>query len=175
VVRQDGLPYWLVVNLGDSRTYRLAGTTFEQLSVDHSEVQELVESGELSVEQARQHPRRNIITRALGAGMRQEPDFWLVPIEEGDRILVCSDGLTGEILDSRIAGILLDQPDPADAAHALVEAALSAGGRDNISVIVVDAWEVAGAEPDDVTGEALADKAENDTIPRHLLEDGGPL
>jgi protein phosphatase len=139
VVMQNGEPYWLVVNLGDSRTYRMARGALEQLSVDHSEVQELVDLGRLSPAAARHHPRRNVVTRALGAGADGVPDYWLLPIEQGDRILVCSDGLTSEVSDTRIAAALAAHADPQRAAGTLMAAALAAGGRDNISVIVVDA------------------------------------
>ncbi|MDR3202999.1 MAG: protein phosphatase 2C domain-containing protein [Bifidobacteriaceae bacterium] len=174
VIGQAGVPYWLVVNLGDSRTYRLADATLEQLSVDHSEVQELIDRGALSPDQARVHPQRNVVTRALGAGVLHDPDYWLVPIEEHDRVLVCTDGLTTEVTDARIAALLLAHRTPAEAARALVEEALGAGGRDNISVIVVDAWDVAGAAEDaEPTRDGLADSGSEDTVPRPDIELGG--
>ncbi|MDR1825362.1 MAG: protein phosphatase 2C domain-containing protein [Bifidobacteriaceae bacterium] len=172
VVNQNGQPYWLVVNLGDSRTYRFNGNVLEQLSVDHSEVQEMVESGRISAEQARHHPRRHVVTRALGAGVRCEPDYWLVPIEERDRILVCSDGLTGEVPDQRIATLLREHPDPGEATDALVAEALRSGGNDNVSVIVVDASQVAGAADPTVPIDRVSIPDE-DTIPRPLILPGG--
>ncbi|MET1021557.1 MAG: protein phosphatase 2C domain-containing protein [Arthrobacter sp.] len=145
VVEQLGIPHWLVLNIGDSRTYRLSKGTLRQLSVDHSEVQELVDAGEISPAEAAVHPRRHVVTRALGAGDEAEADYWLVPVAEGDRILVCSDGLNGELDDARIAGILRSQADPQAAVDELIQAALRSGGRDNVTCIVVDAAGV----PDD--------------------------
>ncbi|MDF0531377.1 protein phosphatase 2C domain-containing protein [Tsukamurella sp. 8F] len=134
----EGVPHWLVVNIGDSRTYRLAGGYFEQLTVDHSQVQELVNGGFLSPEQARTDPRRNVITRALGAGMEPDADFWIVPAQPEEKLLLCSDGLNGELTDDEILAIL-DSDAPIDeCAEQLISAALNAGGRDNVTVVVVD-------------------------------------
>ena len=83
----DGVGYWVVLNLGDSRVYRLSGEIFEQVSVDHSVVQELMDRGELTAEEARTHPYRHMVTRALGAGPETDPDYWLIPAEVGDRML----------------------------------------------------------------------------------------
>ena len=139
LVEQAGLSYWLVMNVGDSRTYRFSHGRLEQLTADHSLVQELVDDGEISAEEATSHPQRHVVTRALGTGEDNEADFWLVPAEAGDRVLVCSDGLTGELADSAIARILQTVGDPQDAAAELIQAALDHGGRDNVTVIVVDA------------------------------------
>lgn len=134
-----GTPCWLVFNVGDSRTYRLNGGQLTQISVDHSEVQEMYARGEISATEALVHPRRHVITRALGTGTDSEPDFWLLPVQDGDRMLVCSDGLTSEVGDDQIQQILSRLQQPQAAADALIQAALRSGGRDNISVIVVDA------------------------------------
>ena len=167
VTLQNGQPYWLVVNLGDSRTYRFAKQQLEQLSVDHSEVQELVEGGRLSPEQARNHPRRNVVTKALGAGVSYEPDYWLVPINSDDRILVCSDGLSTEVPDSVIAGLLAQHPDPDGAAEALMDEALRAGAQDNVSVVVVNAVALPlPSDLDDTTVDHRAVSMDEDTIPR---------
>jgi len=141
VVRGPDGPSWLVVNVGDSRTYRLAGGELTQVSVDHSEVAEMLARGLLTAEEAARHPHRHVVTRALGGGGGDdpEPDFFPLTFGAGDRVLVCSDGLTGEVDDARIAEILRTRPDPQDAADHLVAAALVAGGRDNVTVIVVDA------------------------------------
>lgn len=139
MVEEAGHPYWLFFNVGDSRTYRLRHGELAQVTVDHSEVQELVDDGRITAAQAHVHPRRHVVTRALGTGPDTGADFWLIPVEPGDRILACSDGLTGEVSEEGIAEILQGVADPADAADALVQAALRAGGRDNISVVVVDA------------------------------------
>ncbi|MDP3950476.1 PP2C family serine/threonine-protein phosphatase [Microbacterium sp.] len=139
----DGTGYWLSFNIGDSRTYRLSRGELEQISIDHSVVQELVESGELSIADAVSDHRRNIITRAIGAGSTGDADFWMFPAELGDRILICSDGLSSEVPDARIQEILTVESDPQTAAATLVGEAVSAGGRDNITVVVVDAVFVA--------------------------------
>lgn len=139
IMEQLGVAYWLVMNIGDSRTYRLSGGRLEQITVDHSEVQELVDAGEITPEQATTHPRRHVVTRALGTGDETEADYWLLPIEEDDRILVCSDGLTGELSDDEIFRFLSTLHHPQDAVDSLIQAALHSGGRDNITAIVVDA------------------------------------
>ncbi|MET4136960.1 protein phosphatase 2C domain-containing protein [Pseudarthrobacter sp. PvP090] len=139
VVEQQGALYWLVLNVGDSRTYLLSHGKLRQVSVDHSEVQELVDAGQITQAQAAVHPRRHVVTRALGTGDETEADFWLLPIEAGDRVLVCSDGLNGELDDQHIASILRSQTDPQAAVDELIQAALRSGGRDNVTCIVLDA------------------------------------
>lgn len=139
----DGMAYWLAVNIGDSRTYRLSGGELEQISVDHSVVQELIDSGELSIEDAVSDTRRNIITRAIGAGSVDDADYWMFPAELGDRMLICSDGLSSEVVDHRIRALLAENGDPQVAADQLIESAIDGGGRDNITVIVLDAISVA--------------------------------
>ena len=139
LVQEAGMPYWLFFNVGDSRTYRLSQGQFGQISVDHSEVQELVDVGSISPEAARTHPRRHVVTRALGTGDDAEADFWLMPVEEGDRILICSDGLSGEVTDDGIYTVLSTVRDPQQACEELVEATLRSGARDNVTLIIVDA------------------------------------
>lgn len=136
-----------VFNVGDSRVYRFTGGRLEQLTVDHSAVQELVDAGRLSAQDARSHPRRNVVTRSLGSDPGPAPDLWLVPPAAGDRYLVCSDGLTGELEDPAIAELLATNPDPQAAADQLVVGALAAGGNDNVTVVVLDVVEVIAAEP----------------------------
>lgn len=170
VVQQMGIPYWLVMNIGDSRTYRLSQGEFTQISVDHSEVQELVDSGDITAEQAAVHPRRHVVTRALGTGDETEADFWLMPIEEGDRILVCSDGLNGELGDEHLFRILSTVAHPQDAVDALIQAALRNGGRDNVTVVVIDAKNVlneAGVATTAPRPEARPE--DEDTLPRAIV------
>ncbi len=139
LVEDENGPKWLLANLGDSRIYRLVDDRLDQVSVDHSVVQELIDAGEITPAQAVEHPERHVITRALGAALESlEPDFFLLPLAAAERILLCSDGVTGMISDERVASILLDNDDPRDAADALVQAALAAGGRDNATAVVVD-------------------------------------
>ena len=138
LVSGDGAPCWLVFNVGDSRTYRLTGGALEQITVDHSEVQELVDMGQITPDEALIHPRRHVVTRALGTGSDTQADYWLIPVEPGDRLLVCSDGLTGEVSDGQLQQILSTVANPQDACAAMLQAALRSGGRDNITVLVVD-------------------------------------
>jgi protein phosphatase len=175
----DGEGYWLAINVGDSRTYRLSEGHFEQVSVDHSVVQELVDSGQLAADEALRDTRRNVITRAIGAGSDAEPDYWLIPAEDGDRILVCSDGLSGELEQDAIHGILLAEGDPQLAATRLVHEAMVRGGRDNITAIVVDALSVRtrtsrSCERDTVPVSAPAHFADidGDTLPRAVATGG---
>ena len=168
VVEQMGIPYWLVMNIGDSRTYRLSQGRLAQVSVDHSEVQELVDTGEITAEEATVHPRRHVVTRALGTGDETEADYWLLPIEEGDRMMVCSDGLNGELTDDQMFDILNTVPDPQEAVDLLIQAALRSGGRDNVTVIVVDARNVLNEDGVSTTTPRTAAAAEDeDTLPRH--------
>lgn len=134
----------VLVNVGDSRTYRLAAGTSSvvQLTTDHSLVAEWEREGRITADQAATHPHRNVITRALGVDEEVEVDRWDLTPEEGDRYLLCSDGLTNELDDDAIAAVLVAFPDPQAAADELVERANAAGGRDNVTVVVVDVVEV---------------------------------
>ena len=138
IATHEGGAYWLVFNIGDSRVYRLVDGGLEQISVDHSVVQELVDSGAIGAEEARDHPERHVITRAVGTGEDPEPDYWLIPAGPADRLLICSDGLTSELDDDALREVLCAVPDPQEAAQQLVAGALRAGGRDNVTVVVVD-------------------------------------
>ena len=167
VVEQLGVPYWLVMNIGDSRTYRLSHGRLSQVSVDHSEVQELVDAGQITLAQAAVHPRRHVVTRALGTGGETEADYWLLPVEEGDRLLVCSDGLNGELDDQHISNILRSHADPQAAVDELIQAALRSGGRDNVTCIVLDASNVTNDDGASRTAPRTAAAAEDeDTLPR---------
>jgi serine/threonine protein phosphatase PrpC len=174
MVEQMGMPYWLVMNIGDSRTYRLSQGEFVQVSVDHSEVQELVDAGEITAEQASVHPRRHVVTRALGTGDETEADYWLLPVEEGDRILVCSDGLNAELTDEHMFRILSTVGHPQDAVDALIQAALRNGGRDNVTVIVVDAKNVMNDGGIAITAPRHPAEAEDEvTLPRAQVLEAG--
>lgn len=138
LVHESDGPRWLLANLGDSRIYRLRQGALEQVSVDHSVVQELVDAGRITAEEALTHPERHVITRALGTQDGVEPDFFLLPVVAGERLLLCSDGISGMVPDAGIREILHSCPDPEAAAQALVAAALEGGGRDNATAVVVD-------------------------------------
>ncbi len=129
---------WLVSNLGDSRCYRFADGALAQVSVDHSLVQELVDAGRISAEEAARHPERHVITRALGGPGTPEPDHFVLPLAEAPRLLLCTDGVNGMLDDDAIARVLREAEDPQHAADRLVDEALSAGGRDNATAVVVD-------------------------------------
>ncbi|MBD0861437.1 serine/threonine-protein phosphatase [Gordonia sp. zg691] len=142
LVTQDQSPHWLVLNIGDSRTYRYQNDSLQQLTTDHSQVQEFIDAGFLTPEQARTDPRRNVITRALGAGMVDPiADYRSTPVFPGDVLLLCTDGLTGELPDEEIADILRDASNSQEAAERLVDAALALGAHDNVTVIVVTVHE----------------------------------
>jgi protein phosphatase len=141
VVGSDRGEELAVFNVGDSRVYRLTEGQLHQLTVDHSAVQELVDAGRLTAQAARSHPRRNVVTRSLGTDPAPAPDVWLVQPVAGDRFLVCSDGLTGELEDADIAELLASSPDPQAVADQLVHQAVDAGGHDNVTVVVLDVAE----------------------------------
>lgn len=131
-------PSLLLVNVGDSRGYRMRDGVLQQLTRDHSAVQEMVDAGQITELEARNHPHRNLITRALGAGADSQPDTMMLKARPGDRYLLCSDGLSGELTGEHLQALLAAYKDPQAAAAALTQAALEAGGRDNIAVIVID-------------------------------------
>jgi len=128
-----------IAHVGDSRAYLLRGGELQPVTEDHSLVAELVRSGDLTRDQAAEHPQKNLITRALGADEEVEVDTAVLPVQAGDRFLLCSDGLSDMISEARIGELLADAPgDPEKPARRLVSAALDAGGADNVTVIVVD-------------------------------------
>jgi protein phosphatase len=142
----EGEPTLSVVNVGDSRAYLLKAGEFhlEQITEDHSLVATLERSGQLTREEAAQHPQRNILTRALGIDSRVLVDSWEILPVEGDRYLLCSDGLFNEVSEAAIAAVLRRLADPRDAARELVRMANENGGHDNISVVIVDIVSVGG-------------------------------
>jgi serine/threonine protein phosphatase PrpC len=131
-----------VAHVGDSRAYLMRGGDMRPITEDHSLVAELVRSGDLTRDQAAEHPQKNLITRALGADEEVDVDTAVLPVEAGDRILLCSDGLSDMVPEGGISLILAESPeDPEKAARGLLSAALDAGGNDNITVVVVDVRE----------------------------------
>lgn len=170
--------HWMVFNVGDSRVYAWDGRRLQQVTVDHSAVQELVDAGLISSDDAERHPDRNVITRAVGADDVVEPDVWLIPATGRQVFLICSDGLSKEVGDEQIARILAGHAmHAAGLAGELVEAALAAGARDNVTAVVVES---------DLGGEADDDGATRDrehelpadveqTRPRGTGDDGAGL
>ena len=140
----------VVANVGDSRVYLWRGGDLRQVSSDHSYVQELLTEGYTTADEARVHPRRNIVTRALGIEGDVNADSWVLPMMEGDRYLLCSDGLVDEVEDEQIATILRTTASPQQAAELLVTAANTNGGRD-VTVVVVDVVHDHAAEPTNQT------------------------
>lgn len=136
-----GASQWAIFNVGDSRVYRVHEGVLTRATVDHSEAEELVIEGVITPEQARTHRSRNIVTRSLGQPETPQVDLWLLPATPGERFVVCSDGLNSEVSDDVIRDIAVATRDAQDAAATLVEAALLAGGRDNVTAIVVDVSE----------------------------------
>ena len=130
-----GENYAYIAHVGDSRIYRLREGSLTQITQDHSLVEELVRAGLITREQARTHPRRNIITRALGTHGENEPDLLVTDVQDGDVFLLCTDGLTGMVPDDEIERTLRDCGIEA-AADRLIALALDAGGRDNMTLIL---------------------------------------
>jgi protein phosphatase len=133
-------------HVGDSRAYRLRGGKFEQLTRDHSLVEEMRRKGQLTDAQAEDHPQRSIITRALGPEPEVEVDLQTVPAQAGDVFLICSDGLTTMLDDEKIAHLLGRATSLQSAVRALVDEANRAGGRDNITVVLFRLEEADGAD-----------------------------
>lgn len=129
--------YLQVANVGDSRLY-IVNEEIRQITRDHSKVEELVRVGVLDREAARNHPEKNIITRAVGANDAVEADFFTVELAPGDIVLMCSDGLTNMLEDEEIRDILKGPGDLEEKAQKLIEAANAHGGKDNISVILIE-------------------------------------
>lgn len=140
----EGSPRFAVFNIGDSRVYSFEGNELRQVTVDHSVVQEMVDSGLIDREQAESHPDSNVITRAVGFNAPPSADYWLLPLRPGLRLLVCTDGLTKEIGDERLRLHLAAGLSAAETASALVDAALAAGGRDNVTLVIVDVVDAPG-------------------------------
>ncbi|TFC27491.1 serine/threonine-protein phosphatase [Cryobacterium sp. TMT1-3] len=137
LIDHENAPQWLIVNVGDSRVYRLHGGELQQLTVDHSLAQELIDEGSLLKADVATFARKNVITRAMGAD-NSNADYWLRPVVTGERLLVCSDGLSGELSDEAIKAGLTLGGSTQQTADALLAGALEHGGRDNVSVIVID-------------------------------------
>ncbi|MHB8870646.1 MAG: Stp1/IreP family PP2C-type Ser/Thr phosphatase [Thermoleophilia bacterium] len=140
-------PRLTLAQVGDSRAYLWRGGSLRQVTQDHSLVAEMIRQGQLTPEQAAVHPHRSIITRALGTEASVVPDIFDLPLEVGDRVLLCSDGLSGMVSNKELARIAGSGTHPQEVADALVAAALRHGGEDNVTVVVIFAVEGEGDEP----------------------------
>jgi PPM family protein phosphatase len=147
-----------LANVGDSRAYLLREGELSQVTVDHSLVQELVDEGRLSQEDAERHPQRSVITRALGIDPEVEFDLFTYKLQAGDRLLLCSDGLSDVVEPAQIRNVLLRVRNPQQAAERLIEVANEHGGPDNITVIVVAAEDGLAADVDE-TGDLAVESA----------------
>jgi serine/threonine protein phosphatase PrpC len=148
LVRDDSV---LVAHVGDSRAYLFRDGGLTQLTSDHSWVGEMVRRGEITQAQAARHPHRSVITKALGTDLELTPDVIQLAVEPGDRVLVCSDGLTGMVDDETIGHIMGLGGDAQNTAQSLVDAALENGGEDNVTVVVVDVQAGSGDTDEDDT------------------------
>jgi protein phosphatase len=147
---------YLIGQVGDSRVYMLRDGALRQLTKDHSYVQEQVDAGLLTPEQARYHPYSNVITRCVGAGEEVEPDTFAGEVRKGDVYLVASDGLTGMVDDRRLQQLLLSRASAGRVVDALIAEANYRGGLDNITAIVVQVTAVDSVSSDEPTDEAPA-------------------
>lgn len=147
-----GGDHYVIGQIGDSRIYLLRDGHLRQLTKDHSYVQEQVDAGLLTAEQARYHPYSNVITRCVGAGAEVEPDTYIGQVRKGDIYLVASDGLTGMVDDRRIQQILMQRTTPARMVDSLIAEANGRGGLDNITAIVIQVLALDAADAPDRRG-----------------------
>lgn len=132
------VPSMAIAHVGDSRAYRIRGTHLEPITTDHSLVQQLVADGHITPDQAHDHPKRNVITRALGLNFLSTPDITLHPLNPEDLFLLCTDGLTKMLSDEEILAIVLESKDaPEKACQLLLDCANTAGGLDNTTVLLI--------------------------------------
>lgn len=156
-------PHWMVFNIGDSRVYQWDAGQLKQLSVDHSAVQELVDGGAITPDQATRHPDRNIVTRAIGVSEEVTPDVWFLAAGGEQSFLICSDGLTKELDDAAIGLLLATVDELTSPADRLVAAALAAGGADNVTVVVVES---SVRDDSSASGEVATVERLEETLPR---------
>jgi len=138
-------PSWTVFNIGDSRVYQFFKGALSQITIDHSVVQHLMDTGQITPEEAEVHPHANVITRAVGLGEDPAPDYGCLALIPGQRLLICSDGLTKELTDVGIRHFLGEAETAKDAADKLIEESLGNMGRDNVTVLVIDVHAVGDA------------------------------
>jgi protein phosphatase len=163
----------VVAHVGDARIYRWHEGSLSRVTKDHSYVQELVDEGVISLEEARVHPRRNIVTRALGIDAIVEISTAALPTSVGSRYILCSDGLVDEVTDSEISAILGRHETATAAAEALVNAANAAGGRDNVTVVVVDLTDQPAVGAGKSFDERFATRSEEEDLSESPTPSGG--
>lgn len=154
-VEFGGEPHWAIFNVGDSRVYRLWDQVLSRVTIDHSEIEELILEGKITEEEARTHYLRNVITRSIGSIPSPEVDLWVLPQTPGEVFLICSDGLTTELTDAQIAEKLLGSRDPQSTVDLLIGDVLDAGARDNVSVIIVQVMGGSSGAVDESTNPRL--------------------
>lgn len=142
VVTEGENPCWRVLNIGDSRTYLLDAESLTQLTTDHSVTQELVDQGAISLQETHTHQYAHVLTRAILHDEVHPLDINEIPLHRGDRILVCSDGVSGPLDNDMLADLLSLHADPHEAAEAIIAAAVAAGGTDDATALVIDAVDV---------------------------------
>jgi len=162
----------LIAHVGDSRAYLLRDGMLRQLTTDHTLVDRMVKSGEITEAEAEVHPHKNVLTRALGTDEQVEVDEDSIALVDGDRLVICSDGLTGMVTEDQIQAILENTDHPQQAADRLVKAANRAGGIDNISVVVLDAIGEAGEGGEPVGGRRRLARPSRRTFARWGLRAG---
>lgn len=160
-VLKEEAGYWLVVNIGDSRAYAWTESSFEQVTRDHTVVQEMIESGALDALDAARHPERHVITRALGPFDVAAAEYSLIPATGGSMLLLCSDGVSSELADDVLMGILQRGLGAQETAEEVVRTAVDTGGHDNATAVVVEVRNVT-ARPD---GTVVRSPIEEITLP----------
>jgi PPM family protein phosphatase len=167
----DGRDVLCLANVGDSRAYLMSGGQVRQITTDHSLAEERVRQGQMTEAEAEVHPHRHILTRALGVGPDVDVDLWELHVKTGDRLLLCSDGLSNEVNIEQIGQVLQSVRDPRKAARALVDRANAHGGNDNVTVVVVDVQvgEEGTAEPSLVSRIAASETGQ---VPRVAVASG---
>jgi serine/threonine protein phosphatase PrpC len=162
-----------LAHIGDSRGYRLRAGELEQITHDHTFVQSLVDEGRITADQASVHPARSMILRALQGDTDPQPDLEMIDVQPGDRLLLCSDGLTDVISTDTIRDTLVGKPSLTDVADTLVDLALRGGAPDNVTLVVADVVETDAPPAPDDTAEAYLVGAVSGDEPSTTLDDGG--
>lgn len=160
------VPSWTVFNIGDSRVYQFFKGSLTQITTDHSVVQHLVDSGAITPDEADMHPHANVITRAVGLNEAPDPDTVELALVPGQRLLLCSDGLTKELTDLGLQHFLAQAKTVQEAAEMLISQSLGNAGRDNVTVIVIEVHAVSDdSDTFDINGQVTSDEVSDNTDP----------